>query len=86
MTLPFNGPLVLPVKASLFLAEKTSNKYLRTVYYLISSIITPEGLRKYKSELLVGVGSAWQWGLSTDLLNEEYLELHLHLLSHLRNS
>lgn len=56
------------------------------MYYLISSIITPEGLRKYKSELLVGVGSAWQWGLNTDLLNEEYLELHLHLLSHLRNS
>lgn len=75
-----------PIKASLFLEEKTSNKYWSRVYYLIYLTIIPEYFSKYNSELLVGVSSACQWWLRNDLVNEEYLKLHLYLLlSHPRN-
>ena len=54
--------------------------------YLTPFIIILESLSKYKCELLIGVSSACQWSLYTDLLNEEYLELDLHLLlPHLGN-
>lgn len=86
VTFPFNGPLVVPTKASLSLEEKTSNKYLSLVYYLISFPIIPESLSKYRSEPPLGVRSTCQWWHDHELLNDEHLTLYLHLsLSHLRN-
>ena len=55
VTLPFNGPLVLPMRVPLFLEEKTSNKYLSRAYYLISFIIIPEIFYKHKRLIEVKV-------------------------------
>lgn len=53
MTFLLNLPLVLMIKASLFLEEKTNTKYLSIVYYLILLTIIPGSLSEYKSELLI---------------------------------
>ena len=50
VTLPFNGPRVLPIRV-----QKTSNKYLSRAYYLISFIIIPEIFYKYKRLIEVKV-------------------------------
>lgn len=53
MAFPFNEPLILPIKTSLFLEERTDNKYLSIAYYLISSPIIPEILVNIKVNYLV---------------------------------